>query len=455
MYNIYIYIYIYRYIKGILYNIIVYGEMRMKKRLIIPLSIAAMTLASVTAVSAAQEPAVQPQYGVVSDYEMVGASNYATYGQFKYSVNSNNEAVINGLTDEAASDTDIHLIIPAQINGYNVTRIEELAFQNNVNIKSVVFSEGLKTIGYNAFSGCVNLTGTITIPSTVIKVGETNTARAGVFNNTSISKVVFKEGTDKLIIGQYAFSNCKSLTEVNLSSNVSDIYDGAFNNDSSLENITLKDGAYTLNIYDKAFMNTSIKNVVFPENTLTIGADAFNGDVQLTSITLNEGLKTIGKSAFNGCNNLSGKLVIPSTVTKIGYDMYSSGAFADTAITSVEIKDGSEGLTINGSTFKNCKMLESVSLSDRIVSISYYAFENDSNLSSVEFKEVQSNLTIGDSAFHNTAIKEVKLPSKTIGRYAFKDCAKLEKIEFNEGLTSIGNEAFGNDTSLGGVLSIP
>ena len=388
---------------------------------------------------------------------MVGASNYATYGQFKYSVNSNNEAVINGLTDEAASDTDIHLIIPAQINGYNVTRIEELAFQNNVNIKSVVFSEGLKTIGYNAFSGCVNLTGTITIPSTVIKVGETNTARAGVFNNTSISKVVFKEGTDKLIIGQYAFSNCKSLTEVNLSSNVSDIYDGAFNNDSSLENITLKDGAYTLNIYDKAFMNTSIKNVVFPENTLTIGADAFNGDVQLTSITLNEGLKTIGKSAFNGCNNLSGKLVIPSTVTKIGYDMYSSGAFADTAITSVEIKDGSEGLTINGSTFKNCKMLESVSLSDRIVSISYYAFENDSNLSSVEFKEVQSNLTIGDSAFHNTAIKEVKLPSKTktIGRYAFKDCAKLEKIEFNEGLTSIGNEAFGNDTSLGGVLSIP
>lgn len=68
MYNIY------RYIKSILYNIIVYGEMRMKKKFIIPLSVAAMTLVSVTAVSAAQEPAVQPQYGVVSDYEMVGAS---------------------------------------------------------------------------------------------------------------------------------------------------------------------------------------------------------------------------------------------------------------------------------------------------------------------------------------------------------------------------------------------
>ena len=114
--------------------------------------------------------------------------------------------------------------------------------------------------------------------------------------------------------------------------------DGAFKNDSSLENITLKAGAYILKIYDKAFMNTSIKNVVFSENTLTIGADAFNGDVELTSITLNERLRTIGEGAFNGCNNLSGKLVIPSTVTKIGYDMYSSGAFADTSITSVELR---------------------------------------------------------------------------------------------------------------------
>lgn len=260
----------------------------MKKKFIIPLSIA-MALASVTAVSAAQETVEQPQYGIVSDYEVVSESSDATYGQFRNSVNSNNEAVIKGLTAEAASDTDIHLIIPANINGYN------------------------------AFYGCVNLTGTITFPSTITRVGDT-----------------YKTG--------------------------------AFNNDSSLENITL-----------------------------TIGANAFKGDIELTSITLNEGLKTIGEGAFNGCNNLGGKLVIPSTVTKIGYDMYSSGAFADTAITSVDIKDG------------------------------------------------------------NAAIKEVKLPSKTktIGRYAFKDCAKLKKIEFNEGLTSIGESAFTNCTSLGGVINIP
>lgn len=431
----------------------------MKKRFIIPLSVAAMTLASVTAVSAAQEPAVQPQYGVVSDYEMVGASNYATYGQFKYSVNSNNEAVINGLTDEAASDTDIHLIIPAKINGYNVTRIENSAFQNNVNIKSVVFSEGLKTIGDKVFSGCINLTGTITIPSTVTNIGNSyNNSSGSAFYGTSITNVVFKEGTDKLAIAGNTFSNCKSLTEVNFSSNISDISTEAFNGDSSLEKITFKDGSYNLTIHSKAFINTSAKNIIFPKNTVEIGADAFNGDVELTSITLNEGLKTIGDGAFYGCNNLGGKLVIPSTVEVIGDDRWVyRGAFANTSITSVEIKDGKANLNIYDRTFENCKRLESVSLSDRIVRVGYHAFENDSNLSSVEFKEVSGNLTILDSAFSNTAIKEVKLPSKTtsIGKATFKDCANLKKIELNEGLTSIGNEAFGNDTSLGGVLSIP
>lgn len=428
MYNIY------RYIKSISYNIIVYGEMRMKKKFIIPLSVAAMTLASVTAVSAAQEPAVQPQYGVVSDYEMVGASNYATYGQFKYSVNSNNEAVINGLTDEAASDTDIHLIIPAKINGYNVTRIENSAFKGNVNIKSIVFSEGLKTIGDEVFSGCINLTGTITIPSTVTNIGNSYNYSSGrAFYGTSITNVVFKEGTNKLAIAGNTFSNCKSLTEVNFSSNISNIGSYTFDGDNSLEKVTFKDGSYELTISANAFIETSLKNVIFPKNTVEIGDNAFKGDVELTSITLNEGLKTIGDGAFYGCNNLGGKLVIPSTVEVIGNARLTyNGVFANTSITSVEIKDGKANLNICDRTFENCKLLESISLSDRIVNI-------------------------GSGVFHNTAIKEVKLPSKikTIGSDTFKDCTKLEKVEFNEGLTSIGDFAFGNCTSLGGVINIP
>lgn len=377
----------------------------MKKKFIIPLSVAAMTLASVTAVSAAQEPAVQPQYGVVSDYEMVGASESATYGQFKYSVNSKNEAIIEGLSDEAAAQSDVHLIIPAKINGYNVTEIENSAFRDNVNIKSVTFSEGLKKIGGAAFSGCVNLTGTVTLPSTLTSINYDWGNNGGAFSGTSISKVVFKDGTDKLTVDRYAFSSCKSLTEVSLPSNISNVGPYTFDGDSSLEKVTFKDGSYELTISDNAFRKTAVKNVTFPKNTIEIGAGAFDSVVELTSITLNEGLKTIGSGAFEGCNNLSGKLVIPSTVETIGSSYYE-GAFERTSITSVEFKDSSTGtlLSIYDNTFKDCKMLESVSLPNRVKNIASRAFANDTNLSSVEFKEVPANLTIGDSAFYNTAI---------------------------------------------------
>lgn len=377
----------------------------MKKKFIIPLSVAAMTLVSVTAVSAAQEPAVQPQYGVVSDYEMVGASESATYGQFKYSVNSKNEAIIEGLSDEAAAQSDVHLIIPAKINGYNVTEIENSAFKDNVNIKSVTFSEGLKKIGGAAFSGCVNLTGTVTLPSTLTSINYDWGNNGGAFSGTSISKVVFKDGTDKLTVDRYAFSSCKSLTEVSLPSNISNVGPYTFDGDSSLEKVTFKDGSYELTISDNAFRKTAVKNVTFPKNTIEIGAGAFDSVVELTSITLNEGLKTIGSGAFEGCNNLSGKLVIPSTVETIGSSYYE-GAFERTSITSVEFKDSSTGtlLSIYDNTFKDCKMLESVSLPNRVKNIASRAFANDTNLSSVEFKEVPANLTIGDSAFYNTAI---------------------------------------------------
>ena len=453
MYNIYMYI------KSISYNIIVYGEMRMKKKFIIPLSVAAMTLASVTAVtavSAAQEPAVQPQYGVVSDYEMVGASESATYGQFKYSVNSKNEAIIEGLSDEAAAQSDVHLIIPAKINGYNVTEIQNSAFRDNVNIKSVTFSEGLKIIRANAFAGCVNLTGTITFPSTLTSI-QHNWSK-GAFSDTSISKVVFKDGQDELTIDQNSFTNCKALTEVSFSSNISYIGAYAFDGDSSIEKVTFKDGSYEFTIDDNAFRNTSVKSVTFPKNTIKIGGGAFKNDVELTEMTLNDGVKTIGAEAFMGCNNLGGKLVIPSTVETIGSSVYD-GAFEGTSITSVEFKDGNSStlLSIYNKTFKDCKVLEGVVLPNRVNNIYASAFANDTNLSSVEFKEVPANLTIGDSAFYNTAIKEVKLPSKTtsLGSYAFKDCASLEKLELNEGLTSIGQGAFTNCTSLGGVINIP
>ncbi len=60
----------------------------------------------------------------------------------------------------------------------------------------------------------------------------------------------------------------------------------------------------------------NIKNVILPENLISIGERALAERTQLTSVTFYQSLTTIGTMAFQGCQNLS-SINIPSTVTSI------------------------------------------------------------------------------------------------------------------------------------------
>ncbi|MDY6064770.1 MAG: leucine-rich repeat protein [Finegoldia sp.] len=64
---------------------------------------------------------------------------------------------------------------------------------------------------------------------------------------------------------------------------------------------------------------------------------------------------------------------------------------------------------------------------------------------------------IEDGAFFNNDLTSVSLPStvKSIGKIAFASNTKLEKIDLNEGLENIGQQAFLKDSSLSGELLIP
>ena len=65
--------------------------------------------------------------------------------------------------------------------------------------------------------------------------------------------------------------------------------------------------------------------------------------------------------------------------------------------------------------------------------------------------------TIDQGAFSANSLTAIKLPStvKRIERLAFGANTKLSKVEFNEGLEFIGQQAFMNDSSLAGEITIP
>ena len=82
---------------------------------------------------------------------------------FTYTV-SNGYATITGY-----SGAEKTLVIPASIDGYKIIAIGDGAFEDS-RLESVIISDGVESIGWFAFNGCVKLK-TVTLPASVTSIG--------------------------------------------------------------------------------------------------------------------------------------------------------------------------------------------------------------------------------------------------------------------------------------------
>lgn len=96
---------------------------------------------------------------------------------FIYTV-TDGKALINGFTGKEA-----HLVIPSQIDGFEVIGIAENAFEGHT-FKSVIISNGVQFIDWFAFYNCASLC-SITIPASVTKIGHS------AFNGTSQAFTIY------------------------------------------------------------------------------------------------------------------------------------------------------------------------------------------------------------------------------------------------------------------------
>ena len=168
---------------------------------------------------------------------------------------------------------------------------------------------------------------------------------------------------------------------------------------------------------------TSISFVVSAEGVLTEvnGISETNNVVIIPNQVNNIEVKEIKKELF--LNNIYiEKLVIPETVTTLGYRMCYG-----------------------------CTNLKEVNLPDNISVIPDYAFEKCTLLEKINFP--QSLVQIRNDAFAESRIKEFIAPDsfKEIWGYAFKDCKNLEKVDLNK-TTSIGDMSFENCTKLSSIV---
>ena len=168
---------------------------------------------------------------------------------------------------------------------------------------------------------------------------------------------------------------------------------------------------------------TSISFVVSAEGVLTEvnGISETNNVVIIPNQVNNIEVKEIKKELF--LNNIYiEKLVIPETITTLGYRMCYG-----------------------------CTNLKEVNLPDNISVIPDYAFEKCTLLEKINIP--QSLVQIRNDAFAESGIKEFIAPDsfKEIWGYAFKDCKNLEKVDLNK-TTSIGDMSFENCTKLSSIV---
>ena len=364
-----------------------------------------------------------------------------------YSVNSDGKTcTITGI----GTCTDTDLIIPPVIDGYTVTSIAMKAFENCVNIKSVIIPNGVTNIGPSAFYECTGLL-SVTIPNTV----------------TTIS--------------QYAFSKCESLVGITIPDSVTSIGDCALNFCSSLTSVVIPDSVTTfgMSVFGKC---TNLKSVKLPKNINVIGNFMFMDCVNLESVTMPEKLTTIEQSAFLRCSKLT-SINIPNSVYTIGNNVFrgcSSLTSINMAGTKIKWDSISKGTDWNldtaeyiiyctdGNICKNCvdnnsdhycdgcgAILENVNYSTGLsysvnsdgetCTITGIGTCEDTDIYIPEYIDGYRVTSIGDHAFYYCSkLININIPDSvtSIGDYAFYSCSSLTSITIPEGVTSIGDEAF-------------
>ena len=450
-------------------------------------------------------------------------SQYRDYSLTFFINDLGEEYIYNEELFNAYSDYSGDVLIPESVTyqgqTYPVTEIDEYAFYFCSDITSVTIPNSVTRIGLYAFTCCSGLT-SITIPNSVTEIDyryydpnvfagcsslTSIVVESGntVFDSRDNCNAIIKTASNTLItgcrntiiphgvtsIGNYAFSDCTSLTSITIPNSVTSIGKYAFAgcyfaNENFINNSGLTDyynwGATLcdeetndgLLIKDNSVVKCRpwAVSVTIPNSVTSIGDAAFYGCSGLTSITIPNSVTSIGYRAFDACRSLT-YVTIPNSVTSIGYRAFENCS----GLTSITIPNNVK--YINSEAFIGCPNLNTVTiesnafissdkdwgnasissifgnqvqtyiLGNAISRIGSYTFYNCSGLTSINIPEGVTS--IGSSAFYGcSGLTSIAIPESvtSIGSSAFYGCSGLTSIAIPESVTSIGSSAFDGTT---------
>lgn len=170
------------------------------------------------------------------------------------------------------------LCLESGINSLKYMDEVPIGYLYGSNIKSFNIPNNVKKINMYAFSECRSLTN-VTIPNSVTSIENDTFSRCDSLTNVTIPNSVID-------IGSHAFWGCSSLTSVTIPDNVTSIENDTFDNCKNLTNVTI--GKNVTSIGNYAFSRcSSLTNIIIPNSVKNIRAYAFDSCSSLTNITFN------------------------------------------------------------------------------------------------------------------------------------------------------------------------
>ena len=327
---------------------------------------------------------------------------------------------------------------------FNKDKSKIISFRNQ-NIESYIIPTCVASIGDHAFSDCSSLSN-IVIPNSVTKIGE-----GAFFNCNSLSNIVIPNSVTSIEKG--AFSSCRSLSDIVILDGVTSIGEGVFSGCCSLSNIVIPNSVTSIG--DRAFWGCrSLKYISIPKSVICLNGNPFYGWIgKLECLSPNfiyedDILYNKDKSKIISFRNQSlESFIIPTCVTNIG-----DRAFSDcSSLSDIVIPDSVT--SIGDWAFRKCSSLSDIVIPDSVTSIGDMAFSDCSSLSNIVIPD--SVTSIGDSAFWGcSSLSDIVIPDSvtSIGDSVFSDCSSLSNIVISDSVTSIGDSAFWGCSSLADIV---
>jgi len=333
---------------------------------------------------------------------------------------------------------DNETCIPASLE--NVTITKQLDFSENTfatckTIKHIVFADGIKSVGINAFANCDALI--YNESNEIAYLASQNNPYAVLVGPTSLNETAYTINDNTRIITARAFANCEQVIALVVPDSVIYIGNECFNGCDALTNLTIPFvGESYLGKENKTFKfidndaNMAIKNVTVTKE-VELAAEAFGNCSSIESITFTDTLKIIGNFAFTDCSALS-SVHVEESLEKVGSNIFKNCSSlvlnmntyvrylsSDTSPCYILIKLDEQGYyfdficpsdtkIIADDAFKGGRLVRSITLNDSLIYIGRYAFNCSFTNTSINVPDTVQY--IGYCAFLKGTFSNISLP---------------------------------------------